>query len=251
MATMRTLPDSHPVLKLLHPHFRYTMAINTTARQSLINPGGIIDKIFSIGGEGKEDLFSRASEAYRVQLTNVKRSIKERGVDDPDELPQYHYRDDGVKVWEALEEYIRNVIGVFYLSDGEVASDPQLQEWAKEIHTKGFPAFRSAPEGRGFPSKVESREALIEYCTLIMFTGSAQHASVNFGQYDYASYAPNSPAALRRPPPNVKGASDYKTLLDALPDAESAALNIGIVHALSQFSPDEVRTYRRIRIIRP
>ena len=196
--------------------------------------------IFSIGGEGKEDLFSRASEAYRVQLTNIKRSIKERGVDDPDKLPHYYYRDDGVKVWDAIEEYVHDIIVFFYSSDEEVASDPQLHDWAKEVHTKAFPAFRNAPEGRGFPSKIETREALIEYCTLIIFTGSAQHASINFGQYDYYSYAPNAPASLRRPPPEVKGVSNYLALLETLPDAMSAALTGAMSHMLSQFSPGEV-----------
>ena len=43
VATMRTLPDAHPINKLLRPHFRYTMAINSRARATLINDGGIID----------------------------------------------------------------------------------------------------------------------------------------------------------------------------------------------------------------
>ena len=53
MVTMRNLPDAHPVYKLLQPHFRYTVGINGAARKSLINDRGIIDQIFSIGGEGK------------------------------------------------------------------------------------------------------------------------------------------------------------------------------------------------------
>ena len=65
MATMRNLPDPHPIYKLLRPHFRYTMAINARARATLINKGGIIDKIFAIGGEGKVEAFKK------VLLTTV------------------------------------------------------------------------------------------------------------------------------------------------------------------------------------
>ena len=43
MGTMRNLPDAHPVYKLLRPHFRFTMAINSIARKSLIHDGGILD----------------------------------------------------------------------------------------------------------------------------------------------------------------------------------------------------------------
>ena len=81
MATMRNLPDAHPVNKLLRPHFRYTIAINTLARASLINNGGIIDNFFGIGGEGKVELFKRSSEVYRVDITNIKESIQERGLE--------------------------------------------------------------------------------------------------------------------------------------------------------------------------
>ena len=54
IATMRNLPDPHPVYKLLRQHFRYTMAINTSARASLINNGGIIDQLFAIGRSMKQ-----------------------------------------------------------------------------------------------------------------------------------------------------------------------------------------------------
>ena len=54
VATMRNLPDAHPLYKLLQPHFRYTIGINSAARMKLINSGGIIDHAFSIGNKGKE-----------------------------------------------------------------------------------------------------------------------------------------------------------------------------------------------------
>ena len=52
VATIRNLPDPYPILKLLCPHFRYTMAINTAARATLIDDGGIIDYLFAIGDPG-------------------------------------------------------------------------------------------------------------------------------------------------------------------------------------------------------
>ena len=168
MATMRNLPDAHPVYKLLQPHFRYTIGINSAARKNLINDGGLIDQIFSIEGEGKNELIGRASKAYNVQGANVKWNTKERGVDDPTLLPNYHYRDDGILIWNAIESYVTEIINIFYKSDDDVKEDAELQHWANDVHFNAFPGRDGAPDGHGFPEKMESREELINYCTLII-----------------------------------------------------------------------------------
>ena len=72
-----------------------------------------------------------------------------------------------------------------------------MQSWANEVHFHAFPGHNGAPDGHGFPDKMESREDLVLYCTLIMFTGFAQHAAVNFGQFDIYGFVPNAPFALR------------------------------------------------------
>ena len=240
VAVMRNLPDPHPVHRLLRRHIRYTMAINSAARRSLINDEGIIDNIFSIGGEGKNELVRRSNSLYRVQWNHIKKSVKERGVDNPDELPGYHYRDDGIKVWDAIESYTRDIINIFYESNTDVKDDPELQEWAEDVHNVAFPAFKDAPTGRGFPSTIETKEELIDVCTLIIFTASAQHAAVNFGQFDVYGYVPNSPVAVRQPSPKSKGTVDYGVILNSLPDMFTTFLSVTTAYALVQYSPDEV-----------
>jgi lipoxygenase len=49
IAANRQLSQMHPVYRLLHPHFRFTMEINAQARKALINAGGIIESSFSPG----------------------------------------------------------------------------------------------------------------------------------------------------------------------------------------------------------
>ena len=241
VGTQRNLPDPHPIFKLLRPHFRYTMGINTRARATLINPGGIIDQFFGIGGEGLATAFKRCGSTYNVHTSNIKRWAKERGVENAEQLPGYYYRDDGIKVWDALESYASDIINEFYQTDEDVVNDEELQAWAQDIHTNGFPGYHGAPVGHGFPEKMSSKEELALYCTLIMFTGSAQHASVNFKQYSFYKFVPNSPFGVRRPPPAKKGVADYQFLLDTLPDEDTAISSIGTTHLLSQYSQNEVR----------
>ncbi len=237
MATMRNLPDAHPVNKLLRPHFRYTIAINTRARATLINKGGIIDKTFGIGGAGKVELFKRASEFYTVDFTNIKQSIEERGLES---VPKFYYRDDGLKVWGYFESLVTAIIDEFYASDSEVRDDEELKKWAEDLSTNGFPQYKGSLPGRGFPQHITSKSDLIKQCTRIMFTGSCQHAAVNFGQYVIYSYVPNAPFAVRQPPPEAKGMSDYNRLLHTLPDEATTVLSITITYTLSRYSPDEV-----------
>ncbi len=249
MGTMRNLPDSHPVNKLLRPHFRYTMAINSRARKTLISDGGPIDKSFGIGGKGKTRLIQKAAGIYNVDSTNVKKNTKERGVDDPDKLPGYYYRDDGYLVWDATEKYVRGVIDIFYSNDDEVKNDKELQNFADDLYTNGFPDFQGGKQGHGFPSDILTKEVLIENCTRIIFTGSSQHASINFGQYQIYSFVPNAPFGVRAPPPTVKGVADYQTLLRTLPDKTGGALGIILTFSLSQYSQDEVHTYNNLRML--
>ena len=195
VATMRNIPDSHPVYKLLRPAFHYTMAINVQARKELINEGGILDRLFSIGFDhsdnyppdsGKNELTIRTNKKYSVHWTNIKRDIHRRGVET---IPNYYYRDDAISMWDTIEDYVTSIIEIFYNNDIDVEQDGELKEWSKEVHNFAFPAFHENPCGRGFPRRITTKKDLIEYCTLIIFTGSAQHAAVNFGQFQTYAFA--------------------------------------------------------------
>lgn len=44
IATNRQLSSLHPIHKLLHPHFRDTMPVNTVARQIALNANGLFEQ---------------------------------------------------------------------------------------------------------------------------------------------------------------------------------------------------------------
>lgn len=46
--------------------------------------------------------------------------LKERGVDDPKKLPNFHYREDALKLWAAIEEFVYEILSVYYHSDDDV-----------------------------------------------------------------------------------------------------------------------------------
>ena len=52
VASYRQLPTIHPMWKLLSPHIRGVLAINTLGRDRLIAEGGVADNTLTVGGGG-------------------------------------------------------------------------------------------------------------------------------------------------------------------------------------------------------
>lgn len=46
--------------------------------------------------------------------------LEERGVLDKDKLPGFHYRDDALRLWQIIKEYIADILNIYYHSDKDV-----------------------------------------------------------------------------------------------------------------------------------
>ena len=55
----------------------------------------------------------------------------QRGMAD---IPSYHFRDDGLKLWGAIKDYAEDIVNVFYISNEDVVADWELQGWVEEIY---------------------------------------------------------------------------------------------------------------------
>ncbi|CAG6017152.1 polyunsaturated fatty acid 5-lipoxygenase [Menidia menidia] len=236
IAMYRQLPAVHPVYKLLIPHIRFTIAINTKAREQLICEHGIFDKANATGGGGHVQLVQKAMKFLTFRSLCFPDLIKSRGVDSKEELPTYFYRDDGYKVWEATKSFVSDVVFIYYTSDEKVQEDEEIQAFIKDVCSFGMQDFDHC----GFPKSVKRREELIEYLTVVIFTASAQHAAVNFGQYDWCSWIPNAPSTMRKPPPRKKGLATVELIMESLPDRGRSSWHLGAVWALSQYQDSEL-----------
>jgi arachidonate 5-lipoxygenase len=45
---------------------------------------------------------------------NMEKQLKKRGVLDPEILPYYPYRDDGVPLYKLIRDYVTKVLNFFY-----------------------------------------------------------------------------------------------------------------------------------------
>lgn len=236
IAMYRQLPAVHPIFKLLVAHVRYTIAINTKAREQLICECGLFDKANATGGGGHVQMVQRAMKDLTYASLCFPEAIKARGMESKEDIPYYFYRDDGLLVWEAIRMFTAEVVGIYYESDQVVQEDPELQDFVNDVYVYGMRGRKSS----GFPKSVKSREQLSEYLTVVIFTASAQHAAVNFGQYDWCSWIPNAPPTMRAPPPTAKGVVTIEQIVDTLPDRGRSCWHLGAVWALSQFQENEL-----------
>ncbi|XP_063806749.1 arachidonate 12-lipoxygenase, 12R-type-like [Pseudophryne corroboree] len=234
IATTRQLPMSHPVYKLIIPHLLYTLEINVNARTELIGPGGYFDQAVVTGNGGVPLALKNAMDGVTYSRLCLPDDIQERGMES---IPNYLYRDDGMKIWLAMESFVSDIIHYYYKNDEAVSEDPELQAWVAEIFKEGF----LENESSGVPSFLETKASLIKYLTMVIFTCSAQHAAVNKGQFDFYSWMPNSPTSMKSPPPTAKGISTMQNILEALPDVNVVSIAISVVWLLSTDSEDSRR----------
>ena len=231
VAACRTLPPQHPIHELLAPHFTGTISINTEAVTDLIVPGGPIDVSIAIGSEGSFWLVDKEYERWRFDEWNPITDLKRRGVLDPEVLPGFHYRDDALKLFAAISEFVSDLVDVYYPSDSDVVDDCELKAWAKEMIDERCGCVRGTPVSGG---TFDTKSDLVHFVSQVVFTVSVSHAAVNNGQWDQFGYIPNTPGALYMPPPTTKHPSSEARLMYALPSIKASIEQMTLVHLLSQ-----------------
>ncbi|KAJ9555700.1 hypothetical protein OSB04_010314 [Centaurea solstitialis] len=249
IATHRCLSKMHPIHRLLSPHFRYTMKINSLARAFLINAGGIIESNFSPGKYSMQ-LCSDAYKQWRFDREALPADLISRGmgVEDPSApsgiklaIEDYPFANDALILWDAIKQWATTYVNHYYTQADLVGSDEELQAWWTEIRTVGH-----GDKKVGWP-ELNSQGDLIRIVTTIMWVASGHHSAVNFGQYT-ASYHPGRPTIARTKMPNEDPtAEEWEAFLEnpedaldnCLPSKNQIEEVASTLDALSSHSPDE------------
>eukprot|EP00921_Rhytidocystis_pertsovi_P010750 GHVQ01017314.1.p1 GENE.GHVQ01017314.1~~GHVQ01017314.1.p1 ORF type:complete len:511 (+),score=40.86 GHVQ01017314.1:389-1921(+) len=115
VATYRQLSDRHPLFKLLEPHFEGTANINNMANVALVKENGPLDQILSQNILALDiAVGQKVQEILNCDLSFPAR-LKARQMDCENFIAPFPYRDDGLLIWNAIEEWVRNYISVYYI----------------------------------------------------------------------------------------------------------------------------------------
>ncbi|XP_061998342.1 linoleate 13S-lipoxygenase 2-1, chloroplastic-like isoform X3 [Rosa rugosa] len=253
IAANRQLSAMHPIYRLLHPHFRYTMEINALARESLINAGGIIEACFSPAKYSIELSSAAYDQLWRFDMEALPTDLIRRGmaVEDPTAehgvkltIEDYPFANDGLILWDAIKEWVGDYVNHYYPDPTLVESDNELQAWWTEVRTKGHADKKDEP----WWPVLKTPEDLIHTLTTIIWVTAGHHAAVNFGQYMYAGYFPNRPTIARSNMPTEDPNDDLfkiflkkpeAALLRCFPSQIQATKVMAVLDVLSNHSPDE------------
>ncbi|XP_060947566.1 hydroperoxide isomerase ALOXE3-like isoform X2 [Limanda limanda] len=182
------------------------------------------------GLEGMIEIMRRSLREMTYSSVCLPENIIARGLES---IPNYYYRDDGLKLWSIINSFVRAAVEYYYPSDADVCKDTELQDWICEIFTYGLLGNKAS----GFPDCFHSIEELIRFITVVIFTVSAQHAAVNNGQFDYYFWTPNATLILHKPPPTTKGQSSMETIMETLPNVgETVTISVLINQLSDEYS---------------
>ncbi|XP_047176792.1 probable linoleate 9S-lipoxygenase 5 [Vigna umbellata] len=253
IATKRRLSVMHPIHRLLNPHFKGTMHINALARLIVINSGGILERIL-FPGEICMQISCDLYKEWRFIDQGLPADLLKRGmaVQDPDMnnptgiqllLLDYPYATDGLEIWVAIKEWVKDFCSFFYKDNEDIEGDVELQAWWSEIRTQGH----GDKHNDTWWNQMTTLSNLVETLTILVWIASAKHASLNYGQYAYSGYPPNRPTLCRKFVP-LEGTVEFgeflkdpdKFFLKMLPDRFEMSLAVALVNVLSSHTCDEV-----------
>ena len=216
--------------------------MNTMIRCHILKKGGALDKWTSLGSEGSKALMRKFLVGFSFDELDVTRDLEARGVDDEEKLPNYLYRDDGRRLWDAISLYCEEILELFYCSGEDVERDTEIQAWILDLHENGFPTFTDQ-QRRGLPREFKDVKELARVVTKVIFTSTCFHSATHQDALDLYGFLPLVPAMMRQMPPHRRGQVNREFIVKTLPEQSPEAYYGSLANVLQQCKPDEVTSY--------
>ncbi len=219
ISVARTLSWKHPLRRLLGSHLQSTIQQNANAAGVLVVDGGLFDTVFT-GGDSKDKLLAWGHARWRYEQMIFPERVEAQKLDSLTDCP---FRDDGLRVWDAVADYVDAYVARYYPDEETLRGDRELRCWSQELE--------EALGDRGFPA-ISSVTILREVLTAALFV-PVSHTLVNALQYAVYSCPLVAPVAMWMPPPKRASEVTADSLLHALPDVSAVLETVRATYGFS------------------
>lgn len=114
-------------------------------------------------------------------------------------IKDYPFAVDGLDLWVAIKNWVRDYCAIYYKDDGAVRSDGELQAWWREVRQVGHADLSDAP---WWPA-MDCLADLEETCSTVIWLGSGFHSAIGLWQYTYQGFVPCRPTVTSTPMPEA------------------------------------------------
>lgn len=236
LSARRQLAEQHPVRVLLEPHFQYTLIANEITKTTLVNPGGIIDRLQSPPLDDSIEVCLKGLSEFHISESAPPKDFARRGVDDLAGLPEYPFRDDSLQVWAVMRDWVDGYLRLYYKQDGDVQQDTEVACFVREMGAQDGGRLQGL-------SPVKTVDELIDLVAQIVFRASSYHASINYPLYDFC-FAPSGPTSVYGPGPFGDASDTEEALRQMIPPEDLAYESVAIywpltakLNRLGQYAP--------------
>lgn len=213
VATNRHMDSSHPVYRLLEPHWFRTLSLNEAARATLVPE--VIFELVGITSAQAVSFIDHAYKSFNFVGGYIPNDLPSRGFPldklDTERFKNYAYARNMSLMWNVLRKFVASMLAIDYKSDVKVATDHQIHNWCNEIQIAGkLPSFPA----------IKTVDQLIDAVTMCIHIASPQHTAVNYLQNFYMAFVIAKPPSLwSEPPRKLADLLSYteRELVSALP----------------------------------
>ena len=221
----KSMSVHHPVRQLLAPHLRACLAFAKRFEQTLLK-SPLLHQVLSVSQSSLRKIMTLAYKNFDFANAAFKHDWRER-MNLESDLPGDHYREDGMRWWDAIENYVKSVVSRYYTKVDDIESDSELKDLFRDMSTR-LTRVKDIHPSRPW-------DAIIFNLTAVVFMSSVQFSARTKGIYNSYACPFFFPGKIKGTPltERSKDSITESDVLELLPTKKESLLQIGLAYVLS------------------
>lgn len=183
------ISKKHPLYALFNPVFFGHANACRWVRKLVLKEKGAIGCLLPLTSAGTRDIVKAAYAGWSFDSTSPTFKLSQRHLTD---ARGFAYAEDTLEIYQVVQQTMISFVDKFYNADEDIANDGELQNWVSQV------ADPEKGKVRGFPSRINDRDDLIDVLSRIFHQFVFERCMINFSQYDHMTFMPTFPTFLSK-----------------------------------------------------